>query len=267
MRILMIAAAAGLGLGAPVLAPASMMPAVLAQAGPTQAQIDALEAEILAAPDQAAVDAIIARETAVGNFDLLAESLSEAAVTLAQTDLAGAANLVTLAVTASESGSSEVQMQVGNAASTVATTARENGETAISSSVASAVQNSSAISISDGFAGAGGDTGVAVTYTGPTDTGSTEQTPAPEAFEPTPDDTTTGDDTTTTGGDTTTTAGDDTTTTGADTTTPTDTVNQPTGALTIVLPVAPPAPPNPAQIINPIELVEPPRAQDTDSIV
>ena len=279
MRILVVAAAAGLALGAPVLAPATMMPAALAQFGPTQAQVDALEAEILAAPDQAAVDAIIARESALGNFDLLADSLSEAAVTLAATDLAGAANLVTLAVTASENGSDDAQIQVGVAASTVASTAEDNGDTASADLVETAVSNSTDPDVNTAYIITGGKDGSSVPYTGSTDTGgaqtgcgATPTTGDDDTTTPGDDDTTTttGDDTTTTtGDDTTTTTGTDTTTTGGDTTTTTTGDTTPTTPTTPTpdTPVAPPPPPNPAQIINPIELVEPPRAQDTDSIV
>ena len=250
MRIAILAAAFGMTMGLTALAPAPLMSAAIAQAGPTQAQIDALENEILNAPDQASIDAIIARETAAGNFDLLAQGLAEAAVIMAETDLSGAASLVVSAIAAAESGSDDAQIDVGVAASTVATTADDNGDTATADVVETAVNNSTDPDVGSAYTIVGGKDGDAVTYSGPTDTTTT-----------TGGDTTTGDDDTTTTGDdddTTTTGDDTTTTTGGDTTTTTPT---PAGGA-----ITPPPPPPPSQPTVPV-VPEPNPSQSSDSPV
>ncbi|MBV1900602.1 MAG: hypothetical protein KUG56_02900 [Kordiimonadaceae bacterium] len=233
MRYAIIVAAFGLVLGAPVLAPTSLMPAAVAQtAAETALQIEL----IAAAGDADALAAIIARENAAGNTDGLATALASASVTLAATDVAGAAVLVIQAVTVAEdSDSVEVLTAVGTAASTVATTALDNNDvdTAVAIEVKAVESSSTELALQYGSAGAMAGTSVQQ-IGGDDDQGGNQGGNNQGDDGGDDDDAAGGDDTTTPTSDTTTPTGDDTTPTTPDTPPP------PSSALaSIGLPIPP----------------------------
>ena len=231
MRIAIMAAAFGLVIGVPVLAPTTLMETAVAQ----DAEQDALAAEIIAAGDDLNLLAtIISREMANGNFDGLAASLASAATSVASTDTSLAATLVTQAVIIADSASDDTQADVGEAASLVSTAATNAGDTTSADSVETAVTGALDADMQTSYNNAGGSSN--------------------------PNWTSGGDDTTT-GGDDTTTTGDDTTTTPTgDTSTPTDDVNVPSGAVTPPAPGGPPPPPpNTGAVVLPTP-IEPPQS-------
>ena len=116
--------------------------------------VAALEAELVeAAGDDAAIAAIIARETENGNIDGLATALASAAKSVAQTNTAVAAALVIQAIVVAEDASKEVQESVGEAASDVARVAKTNGDEGSASSIEGAVLSSDP-DTEEGFYGA-----------------------------------------------------------------------------------------------------------------
>ena len=156
MRIAIMAAAFGLVLGAPVLAPTSFMEVAVAQ---TSAET-ALQNELIAAAnDPAALQAIIDRETAAGNTDGLASALISAARTLVVSDTTGGAALAIAAVKASDGASEDVQTEVGEGASDVATTAQENGDAVAAQNLEVEVATSVSVDVQMGYVDAGGTAG------------------------------------------------------------------------------------------------------------
>ena len=116
--------------------------------------VTALAAELVeAAGDDAAIAAIIARETENGNIDGLATALASAAKSVAQTNTAVAAALVIQAIVVAEDASKEVQESVGEAASDVARVAKTNGDEGSASSIEGAVLSSDS-DTEEGFYGA-----------------------------------------------------------------------------------------------------------------
>ena len=105
--------------------------------------VAALEAELIeAAGDDAAIAAIIARETENGNIDGLATALASASKIVAQTDTTAAAALVIQAIDVAADASTEVQESVAEAASEVATAAKENGQDTLAASIEASVESS-----------------------------------------------------------------------------------------------------------------------------
>ena len=105
--------------------------------------VAALEAELVeAAGDDAAIAAIIARETENGNIDGLATALASASKIVAQTDTTAAAALVIQAIDVAEDASTAVQESVAEAASEVATAAKENGQDTLAASIEASVESS-----------------------------------------------------------------------------------------------------------------------------
>ena len=150
----------------------------------------ALQTELIAAAgDEAALAAIIARETGAGNVDGLASALASASTILAATDIAGAAALVIQAVEVAAGASEDVQLNVGEAASVVATTAADNGNEAVATTVETSVATSAIGDLQLSYIDAGGaaGTGVPQTPSGTTGTaiaGAVEIPPVEEDVPP-----------------------------------------------------------------------------------
>jgi hypothetical protein len=116
--------------------------------------VAALAAELVeAAGDDAAIAAIIARETENGNIDGLATALASAAKSVVQTNTTAAAALVIQAVVVADEASKEVQESVGEAASEVARVAKTNGDEGSASSIEGAILSSDS-DTEEGFYGA-----------------------------------------------------------------------------------------------------------------
>ena len=241
MRVAIMAAAFGLVIGAPVLAPTNFMSVAVAQA----AVDTALQAELAAvANDPDTLAAIIAREMAAGNTDGVVTALAAAATALVTSDVAGAAALVIQAVNTGESAGDEAQEAAGEAASTVATTALVAGESETATNIEIAVASSLDVDVQMSYIDAGGTQGTNLgggsDDDGGDDFGGGDQQGGDQQ-----------------GGDQQ--GGDDTTTPTGDTTTPTSPVTPgapggppppPPNTGSIVLPV--PIEPNPNQAGSPV---------------
>lgn len=176
MRIAIMIAALGIVTAAPMFAPTALLPQAEAQ---TADAASALEAEILAAAgDDATVQAIITREQAAGNSAGVARALARASITLAATDVTGAASLVIQAVNiAQDVGDAATLNEVGAAASTVSTTAMDRGDAATASNITTQVAIGRSTDVAMAFVNAGGSAGRVIPQTGNTQQQQTTQTP------------------------------------------------------------------------------------------
>jgi len=143
MRLVMMIAALGFVLGAPGLAPTSLMGKAAAQAASQEALEARLAAQLLAAAgNSAALAAIIAREQSIGRSALLARALARAAQSLATGGNSGqAATLMTQAISIASGTDDSTQQSVGTAAGQVVAQIT-NTDPASASRIASAAANS-----------------------------------------------------------------------------------------------------------------------------
>jgi hypothetical protein len=225
MRFVLAVAALGFALGAPALAPTSVMSEAEAQSASLDQSEATLTAQLLAAAgDPAALAAIMAREQSLGRGSLLARALARAAQSLATSgDSSQAATLMTQAISLASGADEATQNSVGAAAGQVVAQITET-DPASAARIASSAANS-------------GTTTLQIAYSSGQQSGGFNLE--------------TGGTTLTTGDDTTTTTGDDTTTPVVTTpvvTTPTTTVLRPVIPPTSTTPTVPIVPePNPSQ--------------------